>query len=117
MKKFNQVLYGWFDDRSKKDQRQNPHKLMFDGTATVIYDNWHWRIKQGYQGDPLVPTHTNFHYLRKIHPQAKIVGELIMLSSDCTLIGRADSSSLISNICSDDEKSSEESLVILQPRY
>lgn len=73
MKKFRDVLRNWFEERSQV-QKDHPNKLMFDATATIIYDNWHWRIKQGYAGDPDIPTHTNFHYLRKLHPQALIVG-------------------------------------------
>ena len=73
MKTFHELLQ-FFDERSSTIQKDHPEKLMYDATATIIYDNWHWRIKQGYQGDPHVPTHTNFHYLRKMHPQAQIVG-------------------------------------------
>ncbi|XP_067944094.1 carbohydrate sulfotransferase 15-like isoform X2 [Watersipora subatra] len=72
MKTFDQLLE-FFDERVKKEQDGHPEKIMYDATATIIYDNWHWKIKQGYAGDPLVPTHTNFHYIRRIHPAAQIV--------------------------------------------
>ena len=75
MKKFDDVMTHFFDERSEEKQKPHPEQIMYDCTATIIYDNWHWRIKQGYQGDPEVPKFTNFHYLRKLPSGAQIVGK------------------------------------------
>lgn len=81
MKKYDDLLRYFFDERSRDKQERHPEKIMYDCTATTIYDNWHWKIKQGYLGDQNVPTFTNFHYLRKLHPAAQIVGKLMTSSS------------------------------------
>jgi len=46
MKDFDFILWNWFSERTKI-LKDHPNKIMFDCTATTIYDNWHWRIKQG----------------------------------------------------------------------
>lgn len=78
MKPYDTLLQHFFDVRSEQKQKPHPERIMYDCTATIIYDNWHWKIKQGYMGDPDVPKYTNFHYLRKLHSGAQIVGELVL---------------------------------------